>query len=123
MARAKLEKRIDHLVSGTSSVTVAADPEDEDVIVGWAVHDPGVLHYIWVKYNLRKHGFGTILFNFLFPDAPPLHTFLSRNIRKYGLDKKWGLHHYDPYLIEDLMFSAALRFDTEAVNEKIRQDH
>ena len=36
---------------------VACDPEDQDVIYGWACVDPvGVLHFAYVKHDLRRAG-------------------------------------------------------------------
>lgn len=119
IAKIKLDSRIDRLVFGESTVTIAADQKDDDVIVGWAVHDPGVLHFLWVKYTLRRNGFGTKLFRNIFPDAPPLHSTHTNFIVYARLDKRWGLYHYDPYLTEDLLFPDTLKFDTEAVNAKL----
>ncbi len=40
---------------------VACDPQDENTILGWAVLEPGVLHYVFVKEGVRRLGIGTAL--------------------------------------------------------------
>ena len=37
-------------------VLVAHLADDPDAIIGWAVFEPGVLHYVYVRAGLRKQG-------------------------------------------------------------------
>lgn len=44
------------------SILVLADPADEDHIIGWICFErPSCLHFIFVKYNFRRLGFGRML--------------------------------------------------------------
>jgi len=47
-----------------TSVTVLADPEDTDHIIGWICYEPDCLHFIFIKYNFRRLGFGRRLMDF-----------------------------------------------------------
>lgn len=44
-----------------SRVVIACDVDDRDRIYGWAVGDPGVLHYVYVRETRRKSGHGAAL--------------------------------------------------------------
>ena len=44
-----------------TSVAVLCDPEDSDHIIGWICYEEDCLHFIFVKYNFRRLGFGNEL--------------------------------------------------------------
>lgn len=44
-----------------SLVTVACLPETPSWIYGWCCSGPGVLHYVFVRHEFRKQGFGRLL--------------------------------------------------------------
>jgi len=44
-----------------TSVAVLCDPEDSDHIIGWICYEEDCLHFIFVKYNFRRLGFGAEL--------------------------------------------------------------
>jgi len=47
-----------------TSVHVLADPEDTDHIIGWICYESDCLHFIFIKYNFRRLGFGRRLMDF-----------------------------------------------------------
>lgn len=114
-AMQKLSARVQEIVYKKSECTVLCDQAAEDVVLAWAVHDPGVLHYIWVKYPFRRNGFGTKLFRHIFGAISPLYSTYTNSISHARLDKRWGLEHYDPFMIEDLLFGDSFKFDMEAI--------
>lgn len=119
-AMTKYSDRVQRMVYGHSQVTVAADAKDEDVILGWMVHDPGVLHFAWVKLPFRRNGFGTKLFRSVFgADECLFHTCHTGSVTHARLDKKWGIGGYDPILVEDLLFPETFKRDAEVVNDKL----
>ena len=48
----------------STSVHVLADPEDTDHIIGWICYEADCLHFIFIKYNFRRLGFGRRLMDF-----------------------------------------------------------
>lgn len=59
---AMLSERCDSLYKD-SRVTVACDPENEDVIIGWACISPetNVAHYVYIRPDFRRHGVASLL--------------------------------------------------------------
>ena len=45
----------------STSVAVLCDPEDKDHIIGWICYEEDCLHFIFVKFNFRRLGFGNEL--------------------------------------------------------------
>ena len=45
----------------STSVAVLCDPEDSDHIIGWICYEEDCLHFIFVKFNFRRLGFGSEL--------------------------------------------------------------
>jgi GNAT superfamily N-acetyltransferase len=41
-----------------ASILVLSDPEDEAHVMGWICFEEGCLHFIFVKFNFRRMGFG-----------------------------------------------------------------
>jgi len=39
-----------------AALRIAADPLDANVIWGWALTEPDVVHYLYVKHSLRRFG-------------------------------------------------------------------
>lgn len=119
-AMTKYSDRVQRMVYGSSQVTIACDEKDEDVVLGWIAHDPGVLHFAWVKYPFRRNGFGKQLFTSVFADCECLYyTCHTSSITHARLDKKWNLGGYDPFLVDDLLFPETFKRDAEIVNEKL----
>lgn len=46
-----------------TKILVATTPEDPDTILGYLVHDPDVIHYVFVKEVFRKMGIARSLFH------------------------------------------------------------
>lgn len=74
--RARLEAEVKRLVR-TSNVRVACDRDDPDTLLGFAVIDaqnPALLHYVYVRKELRREGIGRALVR---PDEVREHSFAT----------------------------------------------
>ncbi len=85
------------LASPKVEVLIAALKEDEDIIIGYLVAEPGVLHYVFVKDAFRKLGVARSLYEASFPDTNfTTHTHWTRTaspiIQTLKLD-------YNPFLL------------------------
>lgn len=49
------------LARPATALLVACHPEDSDVILGWAVTEAGVVHYVFVKRDVRRVGIAKAL--------------------------------------------------------------
>jgi ribosomal protein S18 acetylase RimI-like enzyme len=63
--RAAIRGTIEDILTAGASVTVACDPEDPDLIVGYVVFETKyefpVIHYVYVKEGAREAGLGRAL--------------------------------------------------------------
>ena len=114
---------IDHCVKeGTIHVACS---DDDDHILGWLAYGDDfnfpVLHYVFVKKDLRDHKVGKTLLNTCLPQGsdPILTSFWSYWCRKYGLKHKWNLKYNSlllPSLIE--MIHAEAKPEREDISKK-----
>ena len=89
------QRRVIELLLDVSRVVVAADPEDDDVIYGWACGDRSALHWAYVKPDLRCHGIGHELVARLGLAGQVLHvTHWTPEVRTLAPTVV-----YDPYLL------------------------
>ena len=91
---AEHHKVIDRVLGRGASVRVAALPDEPDVILGWAVTEGPVVHYVYVKPPFRKHGMATALL----ADAPRPFTFSHWTHVLRDLHPKMTGCVYNPYL-------------------------
>ena len=127
MSRTAIDKyaeRVRALVNVTN-VLVATDPEDPATLYGFICyentpflgrHTP-TLHYVCVANAFRKMGIATSLFNsaFRIREYRMHYTHITRSLKNAGLEKKWNLSDYDPYLIEGALFRESRDIDLRAV--------
>lgn len=99
---------IDHCMK-ERTIHVACADDDDDHILGWLAHGDDfsfpVLHYVFVKKQLRNHGIGKTLLTACLPQGsePILTSFWSFWCQKFDLRDKWNLKHNSlilPTLVE-----------------------
>lgn len=54
-------KLIEGIFARNPSIKLAVLPDDHNVILGWGVGEPGIIHYIFVKQAMRRFGLGRAL--------------------------------------------------------------
>jgi GNAT superfamily N-acetyltransferase len=75
-------------------VYVATAPDDDDTLYGWACGSPGVLHYAFVKLDLRGRGFAKALIQQTVQTPRWRCTHYTSAVKRW---KAAGLATYDPY--------------------------
>lgn len=92
---AEHHKVIDNLMQRGAAVRVAVLPDEPDVILGWAVIEGPVVHYVYVKPPFRKHGLATALLADV--QRPFRYTHWTHALRE--LHPKLEGCVYNPYLL------------------------
>ena len=119
----KYSRRVEALLD-TAVTIVACDPDNPDVVYGFACGETGrylgvdspTLHYVWVRKPFRRNGFATSLVHTLFPDGEQLiYTHITKVIHHAKLEKKWNLCNFDPYYIEGALYAKARNLDKRAI--------
>lgn len=78
---------LDAIFARDPQVTLAVLPDDESVVLGWAVTEPGVVHYCYVKPSFRRYGIAKALLNHVHrPFEYTHHTFILRQIPQHVED-------------------------------------
>lgn len=115
---------IDHCVKD-KTIFIACPDEHEDHILGWLAYGDDysfpVLHYIFVKKDLRGHKIGKTLLSSCLPmtSEPILTSFWSHWCQKYQLKHRWNLKYNSlilPSLIE--MIHAEAKPEQKDAGEK-----
>lgn len=57
----RMRASIDALLARGAEVKIACDPDDQNLIMGWACAEPPALHYVYVKEVYRRQGIGASL--------------------------------------------------------------
>ena len=86
---------IQTVLSNDTNVIVAVSPEDDDYINGYAVYNHDVLHYIYVRYALRRQGLATFLMESIIEPKYITHKPLWYYKAKDELKKKFI---YNPFI-------------------------
>ena len=73
-------------------LVIATALGDENTILGYAVYEPGVLHFCYVKASFRKHGVGRALVQACGPIA--CYTHRTRLCDVLPLPDDWRYSHY-----------------------------
>jgi GNAT superfamily N-acetyltransferase len=119
----KYAKRVSALLD-TGVTVVACDPENDDVVYGFACGESGeylgvespTLHFVWVRKPFRRNGIGTSLVRTIFPAGEPLiYTHITKDIHHANLEEAWNLVEFDPYYIEGALYSRARLLDAAAL--------
>lgn len=77
-----------------SNCVVATDPEDDNVVWGFIVHDEQLLHYVYVKHLLRLNGIARTLW--MYAGKPTQATCLT-HAGEAILKAKGDIFTFDPY--------------------------
>ncbi len=78
------------------SVRVAASAEDTDVILGWAVLEPGCVHFVYVKPAFRRMGLASaLLADVNWPATSYSHETFTLRIPEIG--ERLAQSPFDPY--------------------------
>jgi hypothetical protein len=81
--RRRFSPLIDHLLE-KSTVTIIADDESNNVILGWICHDGALLHYLHVRDAFHRQGHATALLAAI--DKVKVYTFRTLDWQKFGQD-------------------------------------
>lgn len=92
----KFQNIIDYILD-RSSILIAAAPEDHDVILGYLIYEPGIIHYAFVKYPFRRLNIIKDLVHHAFPDAKSLEFSLWTNSAKAILQKHEDQLIHNPF--------------------------
>lgn len=124
-AISKYSRRVEALLE-TAITIVACDPQNDDVVYGFACGEQGkylgvespTIHYVWVRggrNGLRRFGIASSLVGSMFPGRPHLtYTHITKAIHDYGLERRWNLKDFDPYFVEGALYSKARALDAGA---------
>jgi hypothetical protein len=87
---------IEHILS-YSSITIFADDEDANYIIGYCVHsNPNIIHWIYVRSELRLTGNAKMLFRHIFPyNQEVVSTHLGHCCKNKNLMKEYNIQ-YNP---------------------------
>lgn len=78
-----------------TSVRVACLPDAPEVILGYLVHEGGVVHWVYVKGAFRRLGIASRLAE----NLPPDFSFTHRTTEAEPLLRKYPHATYNPYVI------------------------
>jgi GNAT superfamily N-acetyltransferase len=95
----KITRRIIDRCVKSRTVLIACEEKDQDHILGWIAYGDDfnfpVLHYVFVKKNLRRNGVGTRLLRAAIPQTsttePTLASFWSFWCQRFDLKRKWNI--------------------------------
>ena len=80
-----------------SDVMIACNPEDPDQIYGFICYEPGIIHYLYVKYPFRKMGLAKYLLSSIPSDATKIIiTHLTSSVKSRLNDEMI----YNPYILK-----------------------
>lgn len=86
---------LDRIFAREPIVRLAVMPESPEVVFGWSVTEPGMVHYVYVKPAFRRHGIARALLDHI--KAPFIythHTYILRDLHKHVAGSA-----YNPYAI------------------------
>lgn len=80
-----------------AEVRLAVLPDDPSVVFGWAVTEPGLVHYVYVKPDFRKYGIARALLAHVAgePWRYSHSTYILRDLRERKVIPDTVM--YDPY--------------------------
>ena len=86
------------VASPTSRAVVACLPESPNVILGYAVADGNVLHYVLTKENFRRFGVASALLSALDFSEPPRLSHVTADWTRF-LSRRYPASRWNPYLL------------------------
>lgn len=78
-----------------TEILVACSPENQNVIFGYLVYEPGIIHYAYVKELFRKLGIARSLF--IAAETPKVITHKTRTIKP--ILRKHDEIIYNPFIL------------------------
>jgi GNAT superfamily N-acetyltransferase len=88
-------KLLDSIFARGPEVRLAVLPDEPDVVLGWSVHEGGIVHFVYVKPAFRKHGVAAALLEGV--QRPFVYTHWTHALRE--LHGKLAGCVYNPYLL------------------------
>ena len=82
----------------STRIVVACLPESPTVILGYAVADGNVLHYVLTKENFRRFGVGSALLSALEFDGPPRLSHVTADWT-HAFSRRYPASRWNPYLL------------------------
>lgn len=87
---------LDRIFAREPIVRLAVMPESPEVVFGWSVTEPGLVHYVYVKPAFRRHGIAKALLDHVKqPFTYTHHTYILRDLHKHVAGSS-----YNPYAIQ-----------------------
>jgi ribosomal protein S18 acetylase RimI-like enzyme len=85
---------IDRILARPSTeVRLAVLPDDPSVVFGWSVHEPGLIHFVYVKPSFRRYGIAKSLLAGLPSEGEYTHfTYVLKD-----LEPKLAGYKFNPY--------------------------
>jgi GNAT superfamily N-acetyltransferase len=81
---AEHHKVLDRIFARDPIVKLAVMPDSHEVVFGWSVSEPGVIHYVYVKPAFRRHGVARALLEHVkTPFTYSHHTYILRDLHKH----------------------------------------
>lgn len=93
---AEHHKIIDAIMQRGASVRLAVLPDEPDVVLGWAVVEGPLVHYVYIKPPFRRHGMATALLADV--KKPFVYTHWTHVLR--DLHAKLDGCVFNPYLLK-----------------------
>lgn len=87
-------KVLDGIFARDIIVRLAVLPDDESVVLGWLVGEPGVVHYVYVKPAFRRYGIARALLSGL--ETPFTYTHSTYTLR--DLHPRLEGCEFNPYM-------------------------
>lgn len=88
-------RMLDGIFEREPVVKLAVMPELPDVVFGWSVTEPGIVHYVYVKPAFRRHGVAkALLAHVQGPVVYTHHTYILRDLHKHVAGSV-----FNPYLL------------------------
>jgi GNAT superfamily N-acetyltransferase len=89
------KKLISKRLASSAKILVACSIEDPDFIIGFAVYDDNVVHYIYVRYALRRQGIAKSLLSKVKADKK---EYISHKPLWWSKDYRYKkIFKYNPY--------------------------
>jgi hypothetical protein len=85
---------IDSILYNDAKVLVCCKPDEEDIIFGYIIYEPDILHYIFVKQAFQNLGIGMQLYRKA--QSPKIYTHKTNNFLNFSNRNEMI---YNPFLL------------------------
>lgn len=87
-------------ILGRAEIRIAAPPDDDFTILGFAVVEPGTIHMVYVKAAFRRLGLARALLGEIQPKQSTF-TYWTKDVQDWLWEKYRGIK-YNPFISEVL---------------------